>query len=154
MILEFLTSLEALLQSETALALALFGLTAALIACCIPGMIVPLSVSSGALLGGWQGIVVVSAGAVLGSQALFLATRHLMQHRMRSRYGGRIANFEKHFARRGFFYIVGLRLIGAPHFLVTAGCALSTVRTRSFAAATLIGILPVISLTSVAGSAF
>jgi uncharacterized membrane protein YdjX (TVP38/TMEM64 family) len=146
--------LPALLQSETALALALFGLTAALIACCVPGMIVPLSVSSGALLGGWQGILVVSAGAVLGSQALFLVTRHLAQHRVRKRFGGRIAHFEKHFGRRGFFYIVGLRLVGAPHFLVTAGCALSPVRTRSFAAATLIGILPVISLTSVAGSVF
>jgi uncharacterized membrane protein YdjX (TVP38/TMEM64 family) len=152
--LEFLAPLEALLQSELALSLALFGLTAALVACCIPGMIVPLSVSSGALLGGWQGILVVSTGAVLGSQALFLVTRHLMQHRVRSRFGSRIANFEKHFAKRDFFYIVGLRLVGAPHVLVTAGCALSPVRTRSFAAATLIGILPVISLTSVAGSAF
>lgn len=154
MFLEFLAPLQALLQSELVLSLALFGLTAALIACCVPGMIVPLSVSSGALLGGWQGIVVVSAGAVLGSQALFLVTRHFAQHRIRSRFGSRIAEYEKRFAKRGFFYIVGLRLVGAPHFLVTAGCALSSVRARSFIAATLIGILPVISLTAAAGSAF
>lgn len=154
MIVDFLASLQALLQNELALALALFGLTAALIACCVPGMIVPLSVSSGALLGGWQGILVVTAGAVLGSQALFLVTRHLLRHRVKRRFGDRLANFEKHVTKRGFFYLVGLRLIGAPHFLVTAGCALSSLRTRSFAAATLIGLLPVISLTSVAGSAF
>ena len=153
MFFDFLAPMQALLQNEIALSLALFGLTAALIACCIPGMIVPLSMSSGALLGGWQGILVVSAGAVLGSQALFLATRHLMQHRVKRRFGDQLVTFEKHFAKRGFFYLVGLRLVGAPHFLVTAGCALSSLRTRSFAAATLIGLLPVISLTSVAGSA-
>lgn len=152
--LEFLTPLTAMLQSELALSLALFGLTAALVACCVPGMIVPLSVSSGVLLGGVQGILVVTAGAVLGSQALFLVTRHLMRHRVKRKFGSRIATYEKHFAERGFFYVVGLRLAGAPHFLVTAGCALSSVRTRSFVAATLLGFLPVISLTAVAGSAF
>ena len=62
MFFDFLAPMQALLQNEIALSLALFGLTAALIACCIPGMIVPLSMSSGALLGGWQGILVVSAG--------------------------------------------------------------------------------------------
>lgn len=154
MLPEFLALLNPLLQSELALSLALFGLTAALVACCVPGMIVPLSVSSGALLGGWQGILVVTAGAVLGSQALFLVTRHLIRHRVKSRFGHRLAEFETHFARRGFFYVVGLRLVGAPHFLVTAGCALSPVRTRAFLAATLIGFLPVISLTSAVGSAF
>lgn len=154
MVLEFLAPLTALLQSELALSLALFGLTAAVVACCIPGLVVPLSLSSGALLGGWQGVLVVTAGAVLGSQALFLVTRHLIRHRVKSRFGHRLATFDEHFAERGFFYVVGLRLVGAPHFLVTAGCALSPLRTPSFAAATLLGFLPVIALTSAAGSVF
>ncbi|MXP40489.1 hypothetical protein GRI75_02360 [Altererythrobacter soli] len=154
MVLEFLSPLNALLQSELLLALALFGLTATLIAFCVPGMIVPLSMSSGALLGGWQGVLVVSAGALLGSQALFLVTRHLMQHRVKNRFGSRIAKFETHLEKGGFLYVLGLRLVGAPHFVVTAGCALSPLRTAPFVAATLIGFLPVIALTSAAGSAF
>lgn len=154
MVLEFLSPLNPLLQSELLLTLALFGLTATLIALCVPGMIVPLSMSSGALLGGWEGVLVVSAGALLGSQALFLITRHVMRHRVQDRFGSRIARFEAHLEKGGFLYVLGLRLLGAPHFLVTAGCALSPLRARSFVAATLIGFLPVIALTSAAGSAF
>ena len=152
MLLEALSGLQLLLQSELALALALFGLTATLIAFCVPGTIVPLSLSSAALLGGWQGTLVVSGGALLGSLALFLATRHFLQERIRKRLGNRLDRFEAHFARRGFFYVLGLRVAGVPHFVVTAGCALSPLRVRSFAAATLLGLLPVISLSSAAAA--
>lgn len=149
---ELLIPLQSLVQSELALALVLCGLTATLIACCVPGTIVPLSVSSGALLGGWLGAAAVLAGAIIGSQVLFLVSRHLLRQRVKARWGERLARFEHHFARRGFLYVVGLRVAGAPHFLVTAGCALSPLRSRTFLAATVVGLLPVIALTSTAGS--
>lgn len=151
---ELLITIESLAQSELALALVLFGLTATLIACCVPGALVPLSVSSGALLGGAEGALVVTAGAVIGSQVLFLASRHLLRDRIRTRLGARLHKFEQHFARRGLLYVAGLRVVGVPHFLVTAGCALSPLRARTFLAATVIGLLPVIALTSTAGSLF
>jgi uncharacterized membrane protein YdjX (TVP38/TMEM64 family) len=151
---ELLLSLQALADSEVLLALLLCALTAALVACCVPGTIVPLSVSSGALLGGATGALVVTAGALLGSFALFLASRHVLRDRVKARWGPRLAKLESHLARRGFFYVVGLRLAGFPHFLVTAACALSPVRSRSFLAATALGFLPVILLTSTAGSLF
>lgn len=151
---ELLLPLHAAIPNEALLALLLCGLTAALVACCVPGTIVPLSVSSGLLLGSAAGALVVTAGALLGSLALFLASRHLLRDRIKARWGERLARFETHLARRGFFYVVGLRLAGFPHFLVTAGCALSPVRGRSFLAATALGFLPVIALTSTAGSLF
>jgi uncharacterized membrane protein YdjX (TVP38/TMEM64 family) len=144
---ELLLSLQALADSEVLLALLLCALTAALVACCVPGTIVPLSVSSGALLGGATGALVVTAGALL-------ASRHVRRDRVKARWGPRLAKLESHLARRGFFYVVGLRLAGFPHFLVTAACALSPVRSRSFLAATALGFLPVILLTSTAGSLF
>jgi uncharacterized membrane protein YdjX (TVP38/TMEM64 family) len=150
--MDLVTTLGTLAQSELALALMLCGLTAALVACCVPGTIVPLSVSSGALLGGAEGALVVTAGAVIGSHALFLASRHLLRERIRTRLGARLHKFEGHFARRGLLYVAGMRVVGVPHFLVTAGCALSPLRARTFLAATLLGLLPVIALTSTAGS--
>lgn len=145
---ELLLSIEALFASDVLLAFALAGLTATLVACCVPGTIVPLSVSSGALLGGWEGAIVVTGGALAGSMALFLASRHLLHDRLRARWGSRLTNLEGHVGKRGFFYVVGLRIVGVPHFLVTAGSALAGVRARSFVAASLLGFLPVIALSS------
>ena len=151
---ELLIPLQNLVQSEVALALVLCGLTATLITCCVPGTIVPLSVSSSALLGGWLGAAAVMTGALIGSQILFLTSRHLLRERIKARWGARLAKFERHFVRRGFVYVVGLRVAGAPHFLVTAGCAMSPLRSRTFLASTVLGLLPVIALTSTAGSLF
>lgn len=145
---ELAITLETLFASEILLAFVLVGLTATLVACCVPGTIVPLSVSSGALLGGWEGAIVVTAGAIVGSLVLFLASRHLLQDRIRARWGSRLDKLERHVGKRGFFYVVGLRIVGVPHFLVTAGSALAGVRPRSFLAATLLGFLPVIALSS------
>ena len=151
---DLVVTLEALFASEVLLAFVLAGLTATLVACCVPGMIVPLSVSSGALLGGWEGAGVVTGGALAGSMALFLASRHLLQDRIRARWGNRLEKLERHVGKRGFFYVVGLRIVGVPHFLVTAGSALAGVRSRSFLAATLLGILPIIALSSNAATLF
>ena len=153
-LIDVVAALQALFANDFALALALFGLTATLIACCVPGTLIPLSVSSTMLLGGWQGALVVIGGAVLGSFVLFVASRHMFRDRVHARFGDRLARYEEHFASRGFLYVVGLRIAGVPHFLVTAGCALSPIKARAFVAATLLGFLPCIALTSAAGSLF
>ncbi|MGX7896782.1 VTT domain-containing protein [Tsuneonella sp. HG222] len=153
MIAEILLALQALFASDALLALVLCGLTVLLVAFCVPGTIVPLSLSSGALLG-LLGGAAVFAGAVIGSHLLFLASRHLLSARIHARWGARISPLADHFEKRGFLYIAGLRVAGIPHFLVTAGSALSPVRARSFLAATAIGFLPAILLGSTAGSLF
>jgi uncharacterized membrane protein YdjX (TVP38/TMEM64 family) len=86
--------------------------------------------------------------------ALFLASRHLLHDRIRARWGEKLAKLESHVGKRGFVYVVGLRIVGVPHFLVTAGSALGGVQARSFVAASLLGFLPVIALSSNAGSLF
>ena len=141
-----------LMQNELLLAVGLALVTTTLIAACVPGVIIPLSFSSGLLLGGWTGIFVVISGCIVGSQLLFLSARHFMRNRVRHRLGGRLERFDEHFAKRGIFYIVGLRIAGAPHFLVTGASALTPVRALPFAAATLLGFLPAIALSATAGS--
>lgn len=139
-------------DSELAAAGLVFAGTTLLVALCVPGVLVPVAVSSGALLGGWA-VVPVALGALAGSQLLFLAVRHGTAGRVRGRLGRRLERFEERFARYGLWYVVGLRLIGAPHFLVTAGSALLPVSATAFAAATLGGFGPVIAMATAAGSA-
>jgi uncharacterized membrane protein YdjX (TVP38/TMEM64 family) len=142
-----------LVGSEVLLALVFLTLTTTLVAFGVPGVLVPISFSSGALLGGWFGMLVVIAGAVLGSQVLFAVTRGWLADRLRRRWGERLARFDRNIEQRGFYYLLGLRLVGAPHVLVTASCALSAIRVRSFVLATLLGFLPAIALAAMVGSA-
>lgn len=72
---ELLPFAAPLLGSEWLLGLLFFALTAAAIGLGVPGVLLPLSFSSGALLGGWEGMAVVVVGALLGSQAFFAVTR-------------------------------------------------------------------------------
>jgi uncharacterized membrane protein YdjX (TVP38/TMEM64 family) len=141
------------LQSELLLGLAFLVLTATLVGSGVPGVLMPISFSSGALLGGWLAILVVVLGAVLGSHGLFLLARRSLSERIRKRWGPRLERFDRDITQRGFVYLLGLRLLGAPHMLVTAACALSPLRARSFALATLLGFLPAVTIAAMAGSA-
>lgn len=145
--------LAALIGSELLLGLALLTLTATLVALGVPGVLVPISFSSGALLGSWLGVLCVVAGAVIGSQLFFIAMRRGFSARVRRRWGDRLDHFDRAISRRGFYYLLGLRLVGVPHLLVTGASALSAIRARSFALATLLGFLPAITLAAMAGSA-
>jgi uncharacterized membrane protein YdjX (TVP38/TMEM64 family) len=139
--------------NEPLLALAFLSVTAALVAFGVPGILLPISFSSGALLGGGIGILVVIAGAVLGSQALFVVTRRGLAGRARRRWAPQLARFDRNVETRGFYYLLALRLVGAPHMLVTTACALSAIRARSFVLATLLGLLPAVTAAAMAGSA-
>lgn len=141
------------LDSEWLIGLLVFALTATAVGLGVPGVLLPISFSSGALLGGWEGMGTVVAGALLGSQAFFAVTRRWLAERVRRRWGERLRRFDREIARRGFFYLVGLRLAGVPHVLVSAASALSPIRARSFALATALGLLPAIGLAAMAGSA-
>lgn len=141
-----------LLESEWLLGFALLALTATLVALGVPGVMVPISFSSGALLGGGLGMLCVVLGAALGSQLFFVATRRWLAARVRRRWGERLNHFDRAISKRGFFYLLGLRLVGVPHLLVSAASAVSAIRARSFALATLLGFLPAIALAAMAGS--
>jgi uncharacterized membrane protein YdjX (TVP38/TMEM64 family) len=147
-----LAPLLALAQSEAALAGLMFVGTAALVALCVPGVITAMSLSAAAVLGGWEAVPVVTLGALVGSLILFLGVRRVDCGRTRAKLGPRFERFEQRFARHGLWYVVVLRLCGAPHFLVTAGSALLPVRAGGFAAATLLGLLPVVAVYASAGS--
>lgn len=151
--IEGVAAVTTVLESDLIVAALVFLGTTLLVLLCVPGMIVPMAVSSGSLIGGWA-VPVVALGALAGSQLLFVGIRRADAGRLRAKVGCRLGGFEQRFARYGLWYVVALRLGGAPHFLVTAASALLPLRAGSFAVATLAGFLPIIALAAAAGSAF
>lgn len=140
------------LTPDWMLAGAVFLLTATLMAVGIPGVVVPLSVASGALLGPAYAAGTVALGGLIGSQLFFLGARRALSGRPRRPLGELVVKIQRNFGRYGFWYVVGLRLAGAPHFAISTACAVLPIGKTAFAAATLIGLLPVAFLAASLGS--
>lgn len=138
---------------EVWLAAAILGLTASIYASGIPGALLPISFSSGALLGGALGMATVAAGALAGSLVLYALLARGSQATLRHKYGERLKRLNDLAARGGILPIVGLRLAGVPHVAVTALCALAAIGPRRYALATIIGLFPAIALSATAGAA-
>lgn len=151
--LRFFEGALAMPYGEALVAAAFFAVTASIYASGLPGALLPLSFSSGALLGGALGIASVAAGAMLGSLVLYALLERGSRAAIRDRYADRLARLDGIMARGGIVPIIGLRLAGVPHVAVTALCALSSVGQRRYALATFVGICPAIALTALAGSA-
>lgn len=134
-------------------ALAVLVLAAAFFATGVPGTLVPLSFSSGALLGWPLGVAAVGAGALAGSLVLYSLVRRGARAAWRDRYGERLKRLREVVERGGILALIGLRLVGVPHALVTALCAAASVGTRRYAIATLLGTFPAIALSATAGAA-
>lgn len=143
----------AMLDSELLVAGIFFVATAILIGLCVPGVLLPIAISSGALIGPLGASAAVVLGAVVGSTLFFLSARHFVGDRVRARLGERLLAFEQRFARHGILYVIALRVIGTPHFLVTAASAMTPIRSSSFALATLLGFLPAVVIAAATGSA-
>jgi len=135
------------------LALAIFALTASIYASGIPGTLIPISFSSGALLGWALGLGAVAAGAIVGSLVLYRLLERGSRKTLRSKYAHHLERIDGWVARGGVLPLIGLRLAGAPHLAVTALCAVAAVGPRRYAIATALGVFPAIALTSIAGSA-
>lgn len=151
--LERIEAILAMPLGELWVALAVLGLTASIYASGIPGVLLPISFSSGALLGGPLGMAVVSAGALVGALVLYALLDRGSEVALRRKFGDRLQRVDDLVSRGGILPIIGLRLAGVPHLAVTALCAMATVGIRRYALATIIGIFPAIALAAVAGAA-
>lgn len=149
--LTLLDSLAAMPIGPFALPALIAAITASLVAMSVPGAVNTMSFLSGLVLG-VGGIFVVVLGCALGTHLLFLATRRWLGERMQRRFGAKLRGVQDHLSRRGPIYVVGARLGGVPHVVVTAGCAATPMTTRAFLAASMLGMLPAISLSALAGT--
>ena|SRR5688572_25507360 len=153
MIEALLAWLPSLAENELLLAGIVFAATTMIIALWVPGLLLPIAASSGAVLDAWTATGVVTLGALAGSMIIFFTTRRFASGRVPARVAAFMEAFETRFRASGAWAVVGLRLIGTPHFLVSSASALTPMPARSFAIATLAGMAPAILLASLAGSA-
>jgi uncharacterized membrane protein YdjX (TVP38/TMEM64 family) len=150
--MEWFTATLHTVDSHLIIAGCMVLITATLIMLCVPGTLIPLSIAFGALVHPVLATGAVVLGMTLGSQLLFLFAQRVARERLRQRLGFRFQTFEKRFLQFGLLYLVGLRVIGAPHFLVTGGGALMQIRRSTFAISTALGTFPVVALGSGLGS--
>jgi uncharacterized membrane protein YdjX (TVP38/TMEM64 family) len=126
-----------------AAAVALFFLVYALaIALSLPGGAV-LSIAAGFLFGTLPATGIVVLAGTLGAVILFLAARTAFGGVLRARVGPWLGKVQKEFSEEGFSYLLFLRLVPIfPFFVVNLVPAFLGVSLRSYALATLIGIIP------------
>ena len=143
----------ALFENDVLVALILFAGTAIVIALWIPGMLLSIAASSGALINVWPATAAVVFGALAGSMIIFATTRHFATGHVPAKFAAFLTRFEARFKSRGAWLVLGLRLVGAPHFLVSASSGLMPIKASSFALATLLGLFPAALIGAIAGSA-
>ena len=100
------------------------------------------TIGAGYLLGPTWGILVSLIGVTLGASNILLITRYVLGDRFQKRFSGRIEKFARGFRRDDFSYIILLRVVPAPFFVVNVAAALFGARWRQFVAGTFIGSIP------------
>jgi len=148
-----LLSFEALAENRAALlgwvetrplltALAFALIYAGVVAFSLPGGAV-MSLSSGFLFGPFAGTGIAVVAATAGACTVFLAARHALGQTLARRGGPLLAKVGEELRRDGFWYLLSLRLLPVvPFWLANLAPALAGMPFRSYALATLIGIIP------------
>jgi len=101
-----------------------------------------LTVTGGFLFGPLVGSIAASLGALAGATIIFLIARTAAGEFLARRAGPFAAKLVEGFRANAFNYLLFLRLVPFPFWLVNLAPALCGVRLSTFVAATAIGILP------------
>jgi uncharacterized membrane protein YdjX (TVP38/TMEM64 family) len=130
-------------QRSGALApLAFIAVYAVAVATSVPGGAV-LTIAGGFLFGTVLGTVYAVIGATIGAIAVFLAARTALGEPLRARAGPWLRKMEDGFRDNAVSYMLVLRLVPLfPFWLVNLVPAFLGVSFASYAATTLIGIIP------------
>lgn len=103
-----------------------------------------LTLTGGFLFGPWIGGVTAAVSCTLGAVAVFLVSRLAVGDAVETKAGPRVHAVAEQIKKDAFFYILTLRLIPVtPFWLTNVAAGLIAIPVSTFAAATLIGILPV-----------
>lgn len=115
---------------------------ALVVALSIPGGTL-MTLMGGWLFGLWLGAASAIIGATAGAVILFLIAGFVVGDALRARASPFLKRMTEGFERNALTYLLFLRLVPAfPFWVVNLAPALIGIRLRTFAAATLIGIIP------------
>ncbi len=145
--LEFIKSkLDQLVAYKTAnpliSALIFSAIYIAVTAASIPGATV-LTLCGGAIFGFVTGSIVVLISATIGATIAFLVARYLFDDWVQANMGDRLAKIRESFRKEGALYLFSLRLVPLfPFFVINLVMGLTSIKTRIFFIASLIGMAP------------
>lgn len=118
----------------------------------LPGATV-LTLTCGWFFGFWRGVVLVSFASTTGATVAFLVSRFLLRDSIQSRFGEKLATFNRALEREGAFYLFMLRLIPAvPFFVINVVMGLTPIRTRTYWWVSQLGMIPGTAVYVYAGS--
>ena len=135
--------LQGFISGNFALALLAFmGVYVAAVTLSIPGAVF-LTIFSGFLFGWLVGGIAAVVSATIGAVGIFLIARTSIGDFLLKKAGGRLETLAKGFQDDAFSYILFMRLVPViPFWLTNIAPALFGVRVKTFALATLIGVIP------------
>lgn len=122
-------------------ALIFTGIYVGIVAISVPASLW-LSVPGGLLFGWFLGGMLSWVASILGATFAFLAARTALDPSKTADKGSRYARFKAGFERNAFSYIIVLRLMPLPFFMVNMAAGAFHVKVRTFAAASAIGLIP------------
>jgi uncharacterized membrane protein YdjX (TVP38/TMEM64 family) len=145
-------ALAALVAENGLLAAGLFVLAyAAAVAVSVPGA-VWLTITGGFLFGALAGTALTVVAATTGAILVFLLARRIFGADALDRLGPRAQRIAEGIRRDAVPYLLVLRLVPVPFFLVNLVPAFCGVRLGVFAGTTLVGIIPATAVFSLAGA--
>jgi uncharacterized membrane protein YdjX (TVP38/TMEM64 family) len=101
-----------------------------------------LTITGGLLFGTILGALAAVVGATLGATSLFLIAQSAAGAHLARRAGPLVGHFAAGFRADAFNYLLFLRLVPVPFWLVNLVPALLGVKLRTFVVATAVGIVP------------
>jgi uncharacterized membrane protein YdjX (TVP38/TMEM64 family) len=135
-------SLNALYQQQPILISGVFFVIYVLVAAFALPAALLLTVASGAILGFWNGLFIVSFASSIGATIAFLLTRYLFHDAIQAKFGDRLSAVNLGIEREGAFYVFGLRLVPLfPFVVVNSLLGLTKLNTWTFYWASQIGML-------------
>ncbi|HEY5363316.1 MAG TPA: TVP38/TMEM64 family protein [Aestuariivirga sp.] len=136
-------TLQDFVTQHVALAIALyFLLYVAVVSLSLPGAGL-LSIVGGFIFGWALSVPVTIVAATIGAVIVFKIVQSSLGATMAQRAGPFLQKLERGFETNAFSYLLFLRLVPAfPFFAVNAVAGLTRMKLRTFALATLVGIIP------------
>jgi len=138
-------------QHKAAAVAGYVALYIAVVSLSLPGGAI-LTVTGGFLFGAIVGGVAAALGALAGATIIFLIARSAAGEFLTRRAGPFAARLAEGFRADAFSYLLFLRLVPFPFWLVNLAPALCGVRLSTYVAATAIGILPATAILAVLGA--
>jgi uncharacterized membrane protein YdjX (TVP38/TMEM64 family) len=135
-------ALERFVSDHWAAAFAIYiGLYLVFAGIAIPGSSV-LTITGGALFGAGLATIGTVIGTTIGGTLVFLIARTAIGDFLLRRKDPRAAQLAEGFRRNAFYYLLFLRLVPFPFWLVNVTAALFEIPLRVFIAASALGVIP------------